>query len=291
MRVRLCVLAVAVALVAAGCGLPYITPPGQAPLRYRDLVFGAATTTTGVTYGNAVDQTGNPVTLQLDVYRPAGDTNTRRPAIVWVHGGGFSGGNRTSGEIVDQATTFARKGYVNVSITYRLTPGGCLAGGPTPACLQAIRDAQHDAQAAVRFLRANASTYGVDVNRIAIAGTSAGAITALNVAAAPDDPGTSGNPGFSSAVQAAVSLSGAKIYGAIEPGEAAIHMFHGTTDGLVPYQWAVNTLNEAQAAGVISYLTTWPGEGHVPYGAHRNDIIDQTSNFLYWALKLPNATQ
>jgi acetyl esterase/lipase len=286
MRLRLCVLVVAVALVAAGCGLPYITPPGQAPLRYRDLVFGAVTTTNAVTYGNAVDQTGNPVTLQLDVYRPTGDTNTRRPAIVWVHGGGFSGGNRTSGEIVDQATTFARKGYVNVSITYRLTPGGCVAGGPTPACLQAIRDAQHDAQAAVRFLRANASTYGVDVNRIAIAGTSAGAITALNVAAAPDDPGTSGNPGFSSAVQAAVSLSGAKIYGAIEPGEAAIHMFHGTADGLVPYQWAVNTLNEAKAAGVIAYLTTWQGEGHVPYGAHRQDIIDQTSNFLYWSLKL-----
>jgi predicted esterase len=289
MRVRLCVLAVAVALVATGCGLAYITPPGPAPMRYRDLVFTTVTTTSGVTYGNAVDQSGNPVTLQLDVYRPASDTNTNRPAIVWVHGGGFSGGNRTSGEIVDEATTFAKKGYVNVSISYRLTPGGCSAGGPTPECLIAIRDAQHDAQAAVRFLRANATTYGVDPNRIAIAGTSAGAITAMNVAAAPDDPGDSGNPGFSSAVQAAVALSGAKIYGRFEPTDAPVHLFHGTLDQLVPYQWAVNTRDEAQAAGLVASLTTYEGEGHVPY-QHRDEIIDQTSNFLYWNLKLANAS-
>jgi acetyl esterase/lipase len=287
--IRLFVLAVAVAVVAAGCGLPYLTPPGPAPLRYRDLVFSTVTTTSDITYGNAVDQAGNPVTLKLDLYRPAGDTNTKRPAIVWVHGGGFSGGNKTSGEIVDEATTFAKKGYVNASISYRLVAGGCSAGGPTPACLTAIQDAQHDAQAAVRFLRANAATYGIDTNRIAIGGTSAGAITALNVGASPDDPGTSGNPGFSSAVRGAVSLSGAKIYGVEEKTDAPLLMFHGTNDALVPYQWAVNTLNEAQAAGLPSYLTTYPGEGHVPYN-HRNEIIDQTSNFLYWALDLTHAS-
>lgn len=287
MRIRLRVLVVALALLATGCGLHQLTPPGNPPLRYRDQVFADVTTTTGITYGNALDQSGNPVTLQLDAYRPTGDTVTKRPAIVWVHGGGFSGGNRTSGEIVDQATTFAKKGYVNVSITYRLTPGGCSAGGVTPQCLIAIRDAQHDAQAAVRFLRANAATYGVDASRIAIGGTSAGAITALNVAAAPDDPGESGNPGFSSAVGAAVSLSGSKIYGQFEKTDGSILMFHGTEDTLVPYQWAVNTLNEAQAAGVVSYLTTYPGEGHVPY-IHRNEIIDQTTSFLYWTLRLGN---
>jgi pimeloyl-ACP methyl ester carboxylesterase len=90
-------------------------------------------------------------------------------------------------------------------------------------------------------------------------------------------------------VQAAVSLSGAKIYGRFEPTDAPVHLFHGTVDSLVPYEWAVNTLNEAKAAGLFAYLTTWEGEGHVPYGQHRNDIIDQTSNFLFWTLKLANA--
>ncbi len=290
MRLRAFLLVVAISIAAAGCGLPYLNPPGAAPLRYRDAVF-STVTTTNVSYGSAVDQQGNTLDLRLDVYRPAGDTNTKRPAIVWVHGGGFSSGNRASAEIVEQATTFARKGYVNVSITYRLVAGGCSAGGPTPSCLTAIRDAQHDAQAAVRFLRANASTYGVDANRIAIGGTSAGAITALNVAAAADDPGTSGNPGFSSAVRAAVSLSGAKIYGAFTgpDADAPILMFHGTADTIVPYQWAVNTLNEARAAGLFAYLTTWQGAGHVPYTQHRTEILDQTSNFLYWTLDLQNA--
>jgi acetyl esterase/lipase len=289
-RLRLAILVVSAALLAAACGSPYLPPPGDPPVRYRDLVFADVTTTTGVSYGSAVDQQGQVLDLKLDVYAPAGDTVTTRPAIVWVHGGGFSGGERTSPEIVDEATTFARKGYVNVSITYRLSPSGCSAAAPAASCLVAIADAQHDAQAAVRFLRKNAATYGVDPGRIAIGGTSAGAITALNVGYNWEDPGTSGNPGFSSQVRAAVSLSGAKIGGpAMGPGDAAALLFHGTVDPLVPYQWAVNTVAEAKAANLTAYLTTWEGDGHVPYVQHRQQILDETSNFLFWELDLLHA--
>jgi acetyl esterase/lipase len=206
-----------------------------------------------------------------------------------VHGGGFSGGDKTSGELVDESNVFSKKGYVNVSIDYRLLAAGCSAGGPTSGCLTAITDAQHDAQAAVRFLRKNAATYRVDPDRIAIGGSSAGAITALQVGANSEDPGVSGNPGFSSAVKGAVALSGAKLLGpAMSAGDAAELMFHGTNDNLVPYQWAVNTQNEAKAAGLLSYLTTYQGEGHVPYN-HRDEILLQTSNFLYGVLDLANA--
>jgi para-nitrobenzyl esterase len=290
MRARLCLLVLVVAVVTAGCGLPYITPPGAAPLRYRDDIFTGVTITNDVTYGSALDQAGTPVTLKLDMYRPTGDTSTHRPAIVWVHGGGFSGGNKSSPELIDEATYFGKKGYVSVSIDYRLAPGGCSAAGATPACIQGITDAKHDAQAAVRFLRANASTYGIDTSRIAIGGSSAGAITALNVAASADDPGTSGNPGFSSAVGGAVSLSGASLLVTIDPTDAPMLDFHGTADPLVPYAWAQSTLAQGQAAGIITYLTTWEGAGHVPYAQHRQEILDQTQNFLYWTLKLANAS-
>lgn len=289
MRFRLLALAACLVIVATGCDLRLLVPPGNAPLRYRDPVFAAVTKTSDVTYGSAVDQQGNTVTLKLDVYRPTGDTITNRPAVVWVHGGGFSSGNKTSPELVDEATTFAKKGYVNVSINYRLSTG-CSASAPTASCVQAIIDAMHDAQAAVRFLRATAATYGVDANRIAVAGTSAGAITALDVGANPNDPGTSGNPGYSSAARAAVSLSGAKILGREDAGDAAILLFHGTADTLVPYQWALNTLNEAKAAGLQAELTTWQGAGHVPYLQHRTEILDQTTNFLYWELDLTHAS-
>jgi acetyl esterase/lipase len=291
MRRRLLALAACLAIIAAGCDLRLLRPPGNAPLRYRDPVFAAVTKTSDVTYGSSVDQQGNTVTLKLDVYSPTGDTITNRPAVVWVHGGSFSSGDKTSPELVDEATTLAKEGYVNVSINYRLSPSGCSASVPTASCVQAIIDATHDAQAAVRFLRATAGTYGVDGNRIAIGGTSAGAITALDVGSSPNDPGTSGNPGYSSAARAAVSLSGAKIFGPEDAGDAAILLFHGTADPLVPYQWAVNTVNEAKAAGLQAELQTWPGAGHVPYGQHRTEILDQTTNFLYWELDLTHAAQ
>lgn len=292
MRVRIAALTVVLAVVAAGCGFHTITPPGAAPLRYRDEVFSAVTVTNDVSYGSAVDQLGTTVDLKLDVYQPTGDTATLRPAIVWVHGGSFSSGNKTSPELVIEANSMAKKGYVNVSIDYRLYPPGCSAssGGSQIKCVQAIIDAQYDAQAAVRFLRKNAATYKIDPDRIAIGGTSAGAITALNVGANAEDPGTSGNPGFSSSVKGAVALSGAKLLGNPQTtGDAASLMFHGTADPLVPYQWAVNTLNEATAAGLVSYLTTYPGEGHVPFN-HYEQILAETTNFLYWVLDVKHAT-
>ena len=264
--------------------LPFIPPPGPAPLRYRDLVFSGVSTTTNVTYGSAVDNSGETLTLQLDIYEPAGDTVTKRPAIVWVHGGSFCCGDKTSAEIVDEANTFARKGYFNVSINYRLEPGGCTS--VTTTCIIAIQEAQADAQTAVRFLRTNAAVYGIDETRIAIGGSSAGAITALNVGfSSSEDP--------TAAVGGAVSLSGARIVstGAVDSGDAPSLLFHGTADTVVPYQWAVNTWNEANGVGLDSFLTSWAGAGHVPYVQHRTEILDQTTNFLYWEIDLATAAQ
>jgi acetyl esterase/lipase len=286
MRMRTGFVALVVAVLAVGCGYNTIPPPGDAPLRYRDAVFDAVTVTSDVPYGRAVDQHGTTVDLDLDVYEPAGDTAAARPAIVWVHGGSFSRGDKTSGEIVFEATEMAKKGYVGVSIEYRLYEPGCSAtGGDIAGCVRAMIDAQHDAQAAVRFLRKEAATYRVDPDRIAIAGTSAGAITALHVGANVDDPGDSGNPGFSSAVGAAIALSGAKLLGSEDVGDAPLLMFHGTADPVVPYAWAEATLHEARAADITSYLSTYPGEGHVPFD-HVDHIMDQTTNFLYWMLDL-----
>ena len=148
-------------------------------MRYRDPIFNAVTVTPNLTYGTAVNLEGQTITLQLDMYQPTGDAVTARPAIVWVHGGSFTSGNKTSAELVDEATTFSMEGFVNVSIDYRLESPGC--SGSFSNCVPAIQEAAADAQTAVRFLRTNAATYGIDPNRIAIGGSSAGAITALNV--------------------------------------------------------------------------------------------------------------
>jgi acetyl esterase/lipase len=263
-------------------GLPFVTPPGAAPLRYRDLVFANVTLTSDQVYGSAVNLSNQTVTLTYDLYQPTGDAVTPRPMIIWVHGGSFAGGDKTSPELVDEATVFSEKGYVNASINYRLEPPGCAASTPTVQCVEAINEAFLDAQTAVRFFRTNAATYGVDPSRIAIGGSSAGAITALNVGfSTGEDP--------TAAVAAAVSLSGADIGPAIGANDAPSMLFHGTADTTVPYQWAVNTYNAAIAAGLDSFLTTWVGAGHVPYVQHRTEILDQTTNFLYWEMDLADA--
>ena len=268
-------------LVAAGCDWPNIIPPGTAPVRYRDPVFNAVTVTNNVTYGSAVNLENQTVTLQLDMYQPTGDTVTSRPAIVWVHGGSFSGGNKTSPELVDEATTFSKEGYLNVSIDYRLESPGC--SGTLSNCADAIREAAADAQTAVTFLRTNATTYGIDPTRIAIGGSSAGAITALNVGySSSEDPAAS--------VRAAVSLSGAHLgVGTVSAGDAPAIDFHCTTDPLVSYQSAVNTLNAAKAQGLDMFLESWNETCHVPYVEHRQQILDQSRNFLWWEMDLANA--
>jgi acetyl esterase/lipase len=263
-------------------GFPYVTPPGTAPLRYRDDVFTGVTVTSNQVYGSAVNLSGQTVTLTFDFYEPTGDAITLRPLIIWVHGGSFGFGDKTSGELVDESNVFAKKGYANASINYRLEPPGCTA--PTVQCVQAIQEAFQDGQTAVRYFRTNAATWGIDVNRIAMGGSSAGAITAVNVGAgSTEDP--------TAAIAGAVSLSGAKLLNTIDATDAPIMLFHGTSDNTVPYQWAVNTYNEATNAGLDVFLTTWVGAGHVPYVQHRTEILDQTRNFLWWEMDLANAAQ
>jgi acetyl esterase/lipase len=272
-------LLVVLAFVAAGCNWPDITPEGNAPLRYRDVLFNAVTVTPNVTYGSAVNLEGQAVTLQMDVFTPTGDTDTSRAAIIWVHGGSFTSGDKSESDIVTEANTFAEKGYVTFSLNYRLESPGC--SGNDSNCSQAITEAFEDAQTAVRFVRVNAATYGVDPSRIAIGGSSAGAITALNVGySSVQDPAAK--------VSAAVSLSGAYLpvsgVGPIEAGDAPAMDFHCTTDPLVAYVLATNTIDEAQAQGLDAFLESWNETCHVPFAEHESQILTQTTNFLYWEM-------
>src|SRR3954451_18953872 len=97
-----------------------VRPSGPAPLRYRDEVFGNYTVTTDLQYGNATGFDGSPVALKLDLYQPTNDHAAQRPAIVWVHGGGYVGGDKARGPAVILAPIYAKLGYVFVSINYRL---------------------------------------------------------------------------------------------------------------------------------------------------------------------------
>jgi dienelactone hydrolase len=282
------VAVVAIALIT-GCTVP--RPPGDAPLRYRDAIFSSVSVSSNIQYGTAPDGNGNPVALRLDLYTPpASDTQDSRPALVWVHGGGFSGGDKTNIVPVDVANTFAKMGYVVVSINYRLLGSGCTSNPSMPSCTVAAIEAQHDAQAAVRYLRANAAFLRIDPTRIGIGGESAGAITSTLVGLHSEDVGSSGNPGPASTVGGFVSVSGGLPGGVFaSAGDSPGIFFHGTADNIVPSAWSDQTAAKMLEVGVGAWLQHQEGAGHVPWAQYRSLYLEQTDYFLYLTLDLAHA--
>jgi acetyl esterase/lipase len=246
--------------------------------RYRDLVFPNAAVQTDIQYGQAVNRsTQQTEKLRLDLYEPAGDTATLRPAMVVVHGGAFILGNKGMPDVRMIATDFARRGYVAVSMNYRLA---------STMSRTAVQDASHDMKAAVRWLRANAQQLRIDTSRIAGMGSSAGAITCLETAYVPGE-GVSGNPGFSSDVHAVASLSGTlSDLNQLDAGEPPMVIIHGTEDPLVPYNTAVRLKAQADAVGVHAELLTMQGAGHVPLSTYFQSFHAEVVGFFHEQLRL-----
>ena len=254
---RLSVLVVAcVSVLTAGC-LNVLTPPGDAPLRYRDDVFTNVTTTPNITYGSAHERAGpGAIARARPVSSRPATPSTAGPRSCGSTAAGSRGGNKTSTEIVAQAQAFARKGYFNVSIEYRLVAGGCSAGGVTQACLRAIVDAQHDAQAAVRFLRANAVDlwHRPDAHRLGRDVRRRDHRAARRVQLRR--PGHEREPGLLVGRAARPCRSRARSSSAGRlPTDPPSLSFHGTNDFVVPYQWAVNTVNRIRRRASTHYLT------------------------------------
>ena len=98
----------------------------------------------------------------LDVYLPNKPSNKKLPLVVYIHGGGWMSGSKEQGKSISELITSTGQ-YVAASINYRLTQ-------------QAFWPAQiFDCKAAIRYLRANATKFGIDPERIAVVGHSAGA--------------------------------------------------------------------------------------------------------------------
>lgn len=144
---------------------------------------------TDIPYG-----TGGGRELLMDVLRPDVPPHPERPAVIWVHGGGWRGGVREP----HPNRMLARRGFVTASISYRFSQEATF-----PAQI-------HDVKAAIRALRANATRWGIDPERIGIWGHSAGGHLAALAAVSAGIPALEGDgdsPDESSNVQAAVPMS------------------------------------------------------------------------------------
>jgi acetyl esterase/lipase len=230
--------------------------PGQG-VRFRDPIFPKTQVQRDLQYGRSYNSlTKVWENLKLDLYQPLGDTLISRPAMVIVHGGGFRSGDKGSTQFRKLGTEFAQRGWVAISINYRLTRR---SGKVTH---QQIIDAKEDFKAAVRWLRRFKKTYKVDSSRIACCGGSAGAITCLEAAYAKGE-GKSGNPGYSSQVHAVGDFWGLLFnLGDMEKGEAPLFIVHGTKDPVVPYSHALDLVKQAKKVGVHYELHPVQGGGH-----------------------------
>ena len=205
--------------------------------------------------------------LRMDVHRPALRLRTGgAPAMVWIHGGGFHSGNRA--RMAPYARAFARRGWVAATIDYRLRPHaeirarGYAVGEP---------DAQADAELAIAHLRRHAARYGIDPERIAVGGISAGAVTALNAALRPGAPAD---------VRGVVAISGYGPTSDLDASDPPMLLMHGTADLAVPFARAQRTCAAATTAGASCELVPFPGAGHRVGLLRAERVADRAADWL-----------
>jgi len=223
--------------------------------------------------------------LNLELARPKEKGKQPRPAVVFIHGGGWASADRTNGTPL--ILMLAKNGFVAVSIDYRLSG---VAGFPAQL---------EDSKCAVRFLRAHAAEYNIDPERIGVMGGSAGGHLAALVAMTAGDAsleGTGGWPEFSSKVSAVADLYGvsdlpglvearklpanveklmrgtlaekreqylqASPINLVKPGLPPFYLAHGDKDETVPYEQSVQLEKKLKEAGVEVSLRPMTGMGH-----------------------------
>lgn len=269
--------------------------------RYYSPIFQNVDVIPNVTYGANWNTSGQYQSLEVDIYKPAGDTVTNRPLIILAHGGSFVAGDRTSADIVDLCTRFAKMGYVTASMEYRLelVINVALSPDKEKTFMEQVYRTCCDQRSLLRFFNKSVTVdgnpYGINPNQIIIGGNSAGAILSLHTAYLDDInkipsvigwqalghwDTASGNAGYPANVAAVVNLCGAlKDSVWLEAGDQPFVSMHGDQDGVVPYM--TDTANpgipitevsgsyslhaRALNQGVTNPFYTFVGEGHSPF--------------------------
>jgi acetyl esterase/lipase len=230
---------------------------------------------------------------------------------VWIHGGGWQGGNKTSGaRLVPQFVTTGD--YVGISVGYRLTDVA-----PYPAQI-------HDCKAAIRYIRANAARLGINPDKIGLWGSSAGGHLVSLLGTSGDlkeIEGDLGITGVSSRVACVVDYCGPSDFPAFELTSGArvpvtkllggtpkdrleiakqaspityvtkddppFLIVHGTADNTVPFDQAVRFNDAQKKAGIDTTFIRIEGGGH---GIGGDEITSRVTAFFAKHLLGKNVT-
>lgn len=262
---------------------------------------------TDVVYGR-----GGDTELKLDLFDSNVRSKSPRPAIVFIHGGGWAAGDKDQFH-AQCAYLAAQFGMLAVSIKYRLSQVA-----PFPAAVQ-------DAKCAMRWVRANAAAFGVDPNRVAVAGSSAGGHLAGMVALSHgvlELEGTGGHEAFSSHADAAILINAAldlesrarsevatermlqfiggtykeipEVYRRASPtlyvGPKAppALILHGANDETIKCSQAVDLRDAYHRANAHAEIEIYPGVGHGWFNGapHTWTTLQRMERFLAATFKL-----
>lgn len=220
---------------------------------------------------------------KADLYFPKDMPAGRRvPAVLIIHGGGFNDGDKAKSRELVFGEQFALHGFAGMSINYKLRKTKDQI--TWPQCL-------HDAKTAVRWLRVNADKLGIDPERIAVVGGSAGGNLAAMLATTGEADGLEpAEPyaGVSTRVRCAVDFYGAvdlmnyhdvkmfaktraeapELYAKASPvtyvdaKDAPMLILHGTKDETVPLSQSETLAAKCKAAGLEHELIIIPNAPH-----------------------------
>jgi dienelactone hydrolase len=281
----------------------------QAQTVYLDSLYTTIEKST-YTYYNKPDEE-----LKLDLFEPIENRHTDRPVILYVHGGGFSGGERDHPVHEDFLRHFARKGYVTATMSYTLQRKGKSFGCDvnTGIKIETFLKTARDINRAAEFLIRKKEEFAINPSKIVIVGSSAGAEAVLHAAywnlTKSDSTGVILQNSFQ--YGGVISMAGAilDINHIINENAIPTQLFHGTDDQLVPYGIASHHYCPAVAPGFLMlfgahaimkrlqdiqsgyYLMTGINGKHewnsMPLSDYRNEISD----FVYHDVLLKKQRQ
>jgi acetyl esterase/lipase len=249
---------------------------GQNPVRYLQPVFEKVTLSEDIEFGEVTTFDGKTEKLLLDVYSPEGDTEMNRPVILLLHGGGFRPGNdKKQSYIVKFANDFAKRGYVCISINYRVRTA------PKEDKKGTMADALEDAMSGLNWIRDNHQKLNIDKKKIIIGGGSAGGMLAVNFCYKDNSAKEKWDK---SGIKGLINLWGSPdqtyMFANIDKNDPPTIIVHGTADKLVPYENSVHLAEQLKTNQIKHELVTIEEGEHTPVKFY-SEFAEKIAAFIF----------